>query len=198
MWFAIDTQTKWGDYWTILISGMTGHLGRSGEQLQLERTGPFVPPMVSSGLHDLIVTEPMRKTLDAVPGVKGFRAVRKSRIVRLDWSSWNLDGDCIELTRFREPEDTILSGQHDPVLAAELGEIYEVLLESDGEIDLDYDDDYNPRYTFRELPKRGFDFFTAKTDGDSDFPIATAAFVGALSQDVKKWLEFIPVAAETN
>jgi hypothetical protein len=39
-------EAPWGDYGSILQHGMTAHLGRNPEGLaQLERTGPFIPPI---------------------------------------------------------------------------------------------------------------------------------------------------------
>lgn len=50
-------EFPWGDYGAILVSGMTAHLGREDGLLQLERTGPFVPPLFMPGVGDIVVTE---------------------------------------------------------------------------------------------------------------------------------------------
>ena len=193
-WYTVSTQTKWGDYWRILIAGMTAHLPRRGDRLQLERTGPFVPPMVTSGMDDLIIVERMKATMQLCQGVIGFRPVHKSRIVRLDWVLWQLDGDCPELLRFQEPEDVVLQGEHDHQLADEIGEIYEVLLDSDGIIECDFDDGGNPLNTFLDLPTRRLDLFSARTVGGFAVPIGTEQFVRGLSDECKRWLEFNPVS----
>ena len=38
-----NREMNWGDYDDILVSGMTAHLERHNDLLQLERTGPYVP-----------------------------------------------------------------------------------------------------------------------------------------------------------
>lgn len=190
-WFSIETATKWGDYWSILIGGMTGQ--RKGDQLQLERTGPFVPPMVVSGMSDLVVTESMRRVLEPLPGVAGFRSVIKERIVRLDWSKWELSTETREILQFREPEDTVLSGQHDAALAKEIGELYEVLLEFDGMIRLDYDAEGMPNDSFSRAPTRQFDVFKAATRGGDGVVIGSSRFVSQLPHDCTRWLELNPV-----
>jgi hypothetical protein len=48
-------KTNWGDYGDMLRHGMTNHLDRSGESLQLERTGPFVPPVTFPGASGFLV-----------------------------------------------------------------------------------------------------------------------------------------------
>lgn len=192
-WYSIDTVTKWGDYWTILIAGMTAHLPRLGERLQLERTGPYVPPMVVSGLEDLVVTESMKALLATVPGVTGFRPVVKTRIVLLDWSKWELSGEIHELYQFREPEDTVLSLDHDPALAHDIGELYEVLLETDGRIRLDYDDDGLPKDSFWRAPVRQLDLFKATTSGGSGVAIGSNRLISRLPEECLSWLELNPV-----
>jgi len=197
-WLSIDTATTWGDYWTILIGGMTAHLPRKGDQIQLERTGPFVPSMVVSGVQDLIVTEPMRKVLESIAGVTGFRPVIEERIVRLDWSKWELGSDLRQLLDISEPEDTVHSGPHDPAVAKEIGELYEVLLEFDGEIDEDYDADGNLVVKFLKRPTRQFDLFKGLTLGGYGVVIGTRHFVEQLPEDCTRWLEFHPVRSGKN
>ena len=192
-WHSIKTTTQWGDYWSVLIGGMTAHLPRYGDQLQLERTGPFVPSMVVSGMEDLIVNETMRRALESVAGVMGFRPVIKARIVRLDWSAWKRSGGARELYQFSEPEDAVLSLDHDPALADGIGELYEVLLQSDGKVRLGYDADGLPTNSFSQPPARHFDLFKATTRGGYGFVIDSAQFVSQLPEELTRWLEFNPV-----
>src|SRR5262249_14925382 len=50
-------ETPWGDYGDILFHGMTAHLDRHDEMLQLERTGPYMPPITFPGIGDIVVTD---------------------------------------------------------------------------------------------------------------------------------------------
>jgi hypothetical protein len=65
---------------------MTAHQERIRDGLlQLERTGPFVPPVTLTGLEDLLVTDAFRSRLEHSPlAGTGFRPVQKTRIVRLE------------------------------------------------------------------------------------------------------------------
>lgn len=109
-----NRETNWGDYGDILISGMTAHLERQNGLQQLERTGPFIPPLVNSGLWDIVVTDRVKKNLQDSGLVEiSFRRVLKKHIVELDWTSWDLS---LEEPRIfadsGEPEDYILAGDH--------------------------------------------------------------------------------------
>ncbi|MEX0718087.1 MAG: hypothetical protein WD066_15955 [Planctomycetaceae bacterium] len=85
---------SWGDYYDMLLHGMSGHLGREGGLIQLERTGPFIPPVSLPGVGDLVVTDAFRKTLErsALAGLR-FQPVIKKSIARLDWHTWDPEAD---------------------------------------------------------------------------------------------------------
>ena len=118
----------WGDYGDILIHGMTRHLGRSKGLLQLERTALFIPPVTLPGIHDVIVTATAKEFLEqAVDGLQ-FQPVTKARIVRLDWHQWDrLLEDPPVFPEDGEPESYILERSHDPDMAADLGELWELV-----------------------------------------------------------------------
>jgi len=85
----------WGDYGSILASGMSAHLPRKDGLMQLERTGPFIPPISLPGIGDIIVTDAFRAELES-SGLSGFTfaPVMKARIVELNWEAWaDEDGD---------------------------------------------------------------------------------------------------------
>lgn len=131
-WYRLfAVKPPWGDYGSILLSGMTARLGRTREGLlQLERTGPFVPPITVAGLGDLLVTDAFRAELERSP-LAGFefRAVEKTHIVRLDWENWDQTAaDPQEYPEGGEPEGYILDRPHDPQLAALIGAIWEMVL----------------------------------------------------------------------
>src|SRR5262249_4504338 len=50
-------ESPWGDYCEILVQGMSTHLPRKNGLIQLERTGPFVPPISFPGIADVVVTD---------------------------------------------------------------------------------------------------------------------------------------------
>ena len=50
-------RAPWGDYGLILIHGMSCHLPRENGLIQLERTGPFIPPMTIPGTGDVVLTQ---------------------------------------------------------------------------------------------------------------------------------------------
>jgi len=64
IFFILDNaEVPWGDYGSILLTGMTRHLSRKNGLLQLERTAPFVPPIVNSGAGNIVVTNTFKVEL---------------------------------------------------------------------------------------------------------------------------------------
>lgn len=130
--YKLESPTHhWGDFGDILVAGMTAHLPRSNGILQLERAGPFVPPITLPGISDIVVTDSFRKKLEA-SGLTGFtfRQVVKARIVHLDWQNWDLaTDDPPEDPDVCEPEDYILNKPHSPETAQQVGEVWEMCLE---------------------------------------------------------------------
>ena len=125
-----DSPSAWGDYGDILRAGMTAHLGRLDGLLQLERVGPFVPPISFPGISDIVVTDNFRKSLEN-SGLTGFtfQPVIKRRIVFLEWEKWNRPAEePVEYPSTGEPEDYILERPHSPELAQQIGDLWEVCL----------------------------------------------------------------------
>lgn len=81
--FKIDerpvTKTDWGDYGHILQHGMCSHLSRTDDLLQLERTGPYIPPITLPGIGEVVLTSPARQLLESskLTGFS-FRPVKKA------------------------------------------------------------------------------------------------------------------------
>jgi len=116
-------EGPWGDYGRILIHGMSIHLPREDGLIQLERTGPFIPPITFPGAGDVVVTRELRVALEGsgLTGL-GFGALIKQHIVRLEWESW--DGDADEPAEYPEggePEDYILGRPHSASAANAMG-----------------------------------------------------------------------------
>jgi len=119
----------WGDYGSILVHGMSAHLKRGDGRIQLERTGPFVPPVTLPGISDIVVTAAARAELERW-GIDGltFLPVDKTRIVRLDWISWDRTAPKpAEYPGSGDPEDYILGRPHDESCSRELGDLFELV-----------------------------------------------------------------------
>ncbi len=122
---------KWGDYYDILMHGMSWHLGRKDGLIQLERTGPFMPPVSLPGVGDIVVTDAFRRELEA-SGLVGlhFQPVVKKLIVRSDWHTWDKEADSpLEIPApDGEPEDYVLGRHHSATTAKQIGQLWELTL----------------------------------------------------------------------
>jgi hypothetical protein len=130
------SHMPWGDYGDILLSGMTSHLERHEGFLQLERTGPFVPPIFLPGIADIVVTDDFKHLLEG-SGLTGFtfQPVIKKHIVVLEWEKWDKESEePLEYPSTGEPEDYILERAHSPELAQQIGDLWELCLEECAEV----------------------------------------------------------------
>ena len=124
-------ESQWGDYSDILIHWMSCHLGKSGELIQLERVGPYVPPISFPGISDVVVTDEFKKLLE-MSGLNGlnFKPVIKKQIVELDWQKWDQSAEePFEYPEDGEPESYILGKPHSPKISEQIGNLWEVVLE---------------------------------------------------------------------
>ncbi|MBI9051188.1 MAG: hypothetical protein JEZ00_17325 [Anaerolineaceae bacterium] len=180
--FRNPSNLPWGDYGSILYTGMTMHQGRNENGLlQLERTGPFVPPIVDECL-DIVATDDFKLALET-SGLKGFafKPVIKKRIVYIDWETWDQN---LEDPQFYpesgEPADYILERPHSDELAEQMGELWELCLEQLALVEKVKREGHSWKmdiYLLKEtLPH--LDFFRAKDVG----------YV-YLSENAKNWLE---------
>lgn len=160
----------WGDYSEILVSGMTSDLDRQDGMLQLERTGPFVPPISFPGPGSVVVTDALKERLER-SGLSGFTflPVIKKHIVRLEWEKWDQAAEePQEYPESWEPEDYISERPHSHEVAQQLGDLWEVRLEEHAEI----------------IPYQGL----AHWDG-TDWFRAKGQLIEYVSEEAKKWLE---------
>jgi hypothetical protein len=126
-----EAPSSWGDYGHILAHGMSRHLPRQDGRIQLERTGPFIPPISFPGVGDLLVTDVVRLAMER-QGLTGmhFAPVHLARIVRLDWCKWDRNADRpAKYPKDGVPEAYILEAPHDPDAARELGVVWECVLD---------------------------------------------------------------------
>lgn len=175
-------HVPWGDYGSILVHGMTAHLGRKGEQLQLERTGPFVPPISFPGINDIVVTSEMKAHLENA-GFRGitFRPVLKAHISNVDWHEWDLsDDEPEEYPQEGEPEGYILDYDHCEDTSAELGDLWEVVTSTGAEME---------RVQVGESPwEVEFRYVPGSWNGSDLFAVETNA-IKYTSHRAKRWLE---------
>ena len=131
-WYRLrQVGAPWGDYGRMLVSGISRRAD-DGIVLEVERAGPFVPPIDPLWLGDIpVVTDSFRRSIEE-SGLRGacFREVRKARIVRIDWRGWDRGAEHPEqLPPDGKPENYILGREHDPALADEIGPLWEIYAE---------------------------------------------------------------------
>lgn len=182
----------WGDYGGVLLSGMTGRLPRKGGFLQVERTGPFAPPISLSLVGDIVVTDTFKNQLiTSSLSEFTFKPVVKARIVRLEWEKWDRTAeDPAEYPATGEPEDYILERPHSPETAQSIGDLWEVCLGKHAEVEL------VPRNPAEQglLKWSPFDIaediyiVLSSWDGTDLFRVKNLGFV-YVSERAKNWLE---------
>lgn len=122
-----NARMPWGDYGNILAQGMLA--SQAGHRLiQIERTGPFVPPISFPSGCALVVTATTKARLQK-SSLTGFRFLRanKQRIVELRWEDWDQTQDRPpRIPLGGEPENYILRGRHSESLSKEMGELFEL------------------------------------------------------------------------
>ena len=135
--YRVSSRNLWGDYGSILISGMSRHLPRRDNLIQLERTGPFIPPITLPGVMDIVVTSDFKSELEASSFTQlTFAPVEKARIVEYHWELWDLTSEKpAEYPESGEPENYILARPHSPSIAEQLGDVWEVILPEDAEVE---------------------------------------------------------------
>src|SRR6202020_580856 len=103
------SRSLWGDYGSILINGLSRHLPRKDNLIQLERTGPFIPPVTLPGLGDIVATSDLKIDLEASDfNQLTFAPVLKARIVEYRWEQWDLTSENpAEYPETGEPENYI-------------------------------------------------------------------------------------------
>jgi len=171
---------QWGDYFSILMHGMSHHLGRADGLIQLERTGPFVPPISFPGISDVVVTHEFREKLEAsdLLGLR-FQPVIKKWISESAWHTWDKNAECpLEYPETGEPEDYILQKPHSEKISNQIGNLWELLL--------------NPsaRVSRPKIVKSSEEIvlLTSSWQGEDLFLASGVGYIYA-SENAKSWLE---------
>jgi hypothetical protein len=183
--YIIDgADAPWGDYGNILIHGMSNHLGRRGGDdgpIQLERTGPFVPPITFQGSGHILVTDEMKHQMEQA-GFRGitFRPVEKAHIANVEWHEWDLDAEEPEYyPEGGEPEGYILNEPHSAKLAASIGTIWEVVLSDSAQV---------TRHTDPTSHETTFSYVEGSWNGNDLFSVAEN-YYKYTSARAKAWFE---------
>lgn len=172
-------EHPWGDYGDILMHGMSMHLGRKDGLIQLERTGPFIPPISFPGAGDIVVTDEFRRALE-VSGLKGlrFQPIVKRLIVESDWHAWDRGADePAEFPEGGEPTGYILDQPHSPVVAQQMGNLWELVLSPTAEI--------------RRVKRPGGDqiYLASSTWNGDDLFRANGVLYNYATESAKAWFE---------
>jgi hypothetical protein len=191
-WYLLIANEEIGDHLGIMVCGIVAD---DSQELVLRRTGPYVPAVSIAGMGNLIIREAVVPLFKNLSGVKGFRKVVKEKVVRVAWEpSRGSDGLELGPNWFGEPESVIEDGEHDERLSGEIGELYEVLLEADGELSEDYDLEGRVVATLTAVPIKNLELFGAMSPGGFQCIVAKSSFVSRLTVDHRRWLQIVPIA----
>ena len=175
-----NKKAPWGDYGSILVSGMTAHLERDNGLIQLERTAPYVPPMVKSGLWELCVTDNIKSKIENSKHLSvEFRPVIKKHIVEVDWTSWDFDADDPKYyPDSGEPSDYILEKPHSKELSEKIGKIWEIVINKNGTVDS------NGVFIYQDIVS---DIFQPDNKG---YIFVSEKFKNWIDNNASDWIEF--------
>jgi hypothetical protein len=175
-------EPPWGDYGDILFHGMASR-SKSGD-LDLERTGPFVPPVSQPGRFVVITAEFLGRL--RVSGLKGIEVgpVHKKRIPMIDWREWAPFGPKeMKYPAGGEPENYILRRKHSPEAAESLGQLHELRFRKGIRVSRE------GGYHLVELSWDGSDFVVAM-DEDPIYNYVSQLARDWLTQNASEWVAF--------
>lgn len=123
------TDLGWGDYGDVLVSGMGWKRDDDG-RLQVERCGPFVPPVTTPSGGHLVVTDEARAAIERSGlGRFEFRPAVLARVVNLRWDDWDFSAEWPEkMPAGGEPENYVLRRKDSPAARQGMPELFEVVL----------------------------------------------------------------------
>jgi hypothetical protein len=124
-----NPKAPWGDYGAILVHGMTSHTPDAPRPPELQRTGPFVPPISLPGYGYIIITEAVRHELES-SGLTGFSFIPaiKKVIVPIDWQNWDFSKEPPFYPEEGEPENYITEDKHSPELARRMPNLWRLVI----------------------------------------------------------------------
>ncbi len=110
----------WGDYGDVLAHGFA-NLSEDRSKLELQRTGPFVPPFTQPSRSYVVVTESFLSQLRNA-GLTGFTTIPVvvTKSPKIDWREWQPYGEKeMKYPAGGEPENYIERRKHSPEASAE-------------------------------------------------------------------------------
>ena len=120
----------WGDYGDVLAHGFA-NLTEDRSTLELQRTGPFIPPLTQPSYHFVVVTESCLSQLHAA-GLTGFTTVPVvvTKSPQVDWRQWKPYGEKeMKYPAGGEPENYIERRKHSPDASSEFGPLTALLFQ---------------------------------------------------------------------
>jgi len=126
-YYALESGTApWGDYGHTLWNGFTEKSEEGGRPaISVSRTGPFVPP-ITVPFGRVLVTDDFRQNLLAqrFSGLS-FEPVGYRKVVNIAWEHWDANAqEPAFYPETGEPEDYLLQGVHDEVMAATMPRLW--------------------------------------------------------------------------
>lgn len=115
----------WGDYGDILAHG-DAELSSDHSTLELQRTGPFVPPLTQPTWSYVVVTDSLLNMLKSAK-LTGFTVIPVSLVKTplIDWRRWSPYGDAeMKYPAGNEPENYLLRRKHSPESSAAIGTLW--------------------------------------------------------------------------
>lgn len=116
-----NKKAPWGDYGNILLYGF---ISKESDALSIERIGPFLPPVYSYNKY-IAVADSVKQHLDK-HGLNDLSLTKgkKKKVIYINWQDWKTENPIPNKPKSGEPEDFILKGKHDELLANEMDEIW--------------------------------------------------------------------------
>ncbi len=176
-----EIKPFWGDYGDVLINGISWiedkKLGT--EYIQLQRTGPFVPPITFPSIFDIVITDVLKRRLEEskLTG-PSFKPVHKVKLVKINWHEWDRESRKPEKYPSQsEPENYILRRKNRPELHEIVGELWELCLPPKNELST-------------------VDLFSIETPYRLEY-VASRKAVRWLLDHVKDWISIAPFEVKT-
>lgn len=186
------TPPPWGGYGAVLMNGMSRRLARDADGImQLERPGPYVPPITFPTVSEVVITSDFRKILERAPlSGLSFQPVRVATAVSLPWETWDRSQRFPpRMPASGEPSDYLPAGSHDSECAKRMGQLWELKAPSYGHgssrmVSL-------RKYAYDiDVPAERTDFFRAK---GLALMLVSESARDWLSQAVGEWVTFEPI-----
>jgi hypothetical protein len=140
-----------------------------------------VPPIIISGMSDIIVTGKFKALIEKenFSGISFIKAFKK-KIVELHWDKWDKTLDePQEYPETGEPEDYIELGSHSDEISNQIGDLWKMDLIKTGKTDRD---------PTKQFPNMDI-WLVRNTLSDYDFFVPEGVLWNCVSEKAKNWLE---------